>query len=153
MASRSPCVDYDAIASLYDSQPYRARAVDREFSAFVEQRARSDELSVLDVGCGTGNQLVANRAAAPHAKLVGIDRSLGMLRQAWRKAPNIAWVRADAAAIPFPNHSFDFINSQYAFHHVETKARMLREAFRVLRPNGRCSAEHVSAGSLGLAIL
>jgi len=130
-------VDYDAVASLYDSQPYRVRAVDRELLEFVEQRARSDGLSVLDVGCGTGNQLIANRRAVPHAKLVGLDRSLGMLRQAWPKASDIAWVRADAAALPFPDRSFDFINWQDAFHHFEAKASMLRDVFRVLRPTGR----------------
>src|SRR5215467_11379824 len=137
MGNRSPRADYDAIAALYDLQPHRAKAVDREFLDFVRQHAGSDGLSVLDVGCGTGNQLVANRSAALRANLVGLDRSLGMLRQAWPKAADIAWVRADAAAMPFDDRSFDYISSQFAFHHVEGKASMLREVLRVLRPAGR----------------
>jgi SAM-dependent methyltransferase len=137
MANRSPRVDYDIVAPLYDSQPYRVREADREFSEFIDQTARREGLSVLDVGCGTGNQLVANHTVAPHAELVGVDRSLGMLRQARPKAPDIVWVRADAAALPFPNRSFDFVSCQYAFHHFAGKASMLREAFRVLRPAGR----------------
>jgi ubiquinone/menaquinone biosynthesis C-methylase UbiE len=137
MANGSRRVDYDAIAALYDSQPYRVRAVDREFLQFAEQRASTVRLSALDVGCGTGNQLVANRSAAPQANLVGLDRSLGMLRQARRKTPDIIWVRGDAAAMPFPDRSFDFISSQFAFHHIEGKASMLHETFRVLRPAGR----------------
>ena len=133
MAKRSRRTDYDAIAALYDSQPYRARAVDRGFLEFAGQRA----CSVLDVGCGTGNQVVANRTAAPHARFVGVDQSLGMLLQARPKASDIALVRADAAALPFAAESFDFIYCQYAFHHFDAKARMLHDVFRVLRPSGR----------------
>jgi SAM-dependent methyltransferase len=137
MTNRSPRVDYDAIAPLYDSGPARARTVDPEFLGFIEQRASLDALSLLDVGCGTGNQLVANSAAAPGARMVGVDRSLGMLGQARRKSRAVAWVQADAATLPFPALSFDFISCQFAFHHFEAKAGMLREAFRVLRPGGR----------------
>ena len=44
MANRSPRVDNDAVASLYDSQPYRARAVDREFSEFANWRMAVDRV-------------------------------------------------------------------------------------------------------------
>jgi SAM-dependent methyltransferase len=57
-----------------------------------------------------------------------------MLRQARLKAPDIAWVRADGAALPFPPVSFDFVCCQFAFHHVEDKAGLLRA---ILRPGGR----------------
>jgi ubiquinone/menaquinone biosynthesis C-methylase UbiE len=137
LASRSSRADYDAVAPLYDSQPYRARAVDPEFLAFIAQRASADALAALDIACGTGNQLVANRTAAPRASLVGIDRSLGMLRQARPKASDIAWIQADAAMLPFPAVSFDFVSCQFAFHHFQAKAGILRDAFRALRPGGR----------------
>jgi SAM-dependent methyltransferase len=137
LADQPSRVDYDAVAPLYDSQPYRAKAVDPEFLAFLAQRASAEALSALDIGCGTGNQLVANRAAMPDARLVGIDRSSGMLRQARPKAPDILWVQADAAILPFPAASFDFIGCQFAFHHIRAKAAMLRDAFRVLRIGGR----------------
>ena len=117
--------DYDAIAPLYDAGPARSKAVDPELLAFIERRASSDVLSILDIGCGTGNQLVANRAAVPHATMVGVDRSLGMLRRARPKSSDIAWVQADAAALPFPALSFDFISCQFAFHHVQACCAML----------------------------
>lgn len=44
MANRSPRVDNDAVASLHDSQPYRARAVDREFSGFANWRMAVDRV-------------------------------------------------------------------------------------------------------------
>jgi SAM-dependent methyltransferase len=129
-------VNYDEIADLYDAQPYRAREADREFLAFAQAHAAAD-LAVLDIGCGTGNQLIANRVAAPHAWYAGLDRSVGMLRQARLKARDIAWVRGDGAVLPFAAGRFDFVCSQFAFHHVEDKAGMLRAVFRVLRPGGR----------------
>ena len=90
-------------------------------------------LTLLDIACGTGNQQIANRGLAPDARFVGLDGSLGMLRQARRKMPDIAWVHGDSAALPFAPGSFDFVSCQYAFHHFRDKAGMLREAFRVLR--------------------
>ena len=136
MTNRSPRADYDAIAPLYDSGPGRGRGVDPELLAFVKQRVSLEALSLLDIGCGTGSQLVANHAAEPNARMVGVDRSVGMLRQACRKSRAVAWVQADAAALPFPALSFDFISCQFAFHHFQAKAGMLRDTFRVLRPGG-----------------
>jgi SAM-dependent methyltransferase len=109
---------------------------------FIQERGSDKalalpELALLDIACGTGNQLIANRATMPDARLVGADRSLGMLDQARKKAPDIAWVQADSAALPFPDDSFDFVGCQFAFHHFRDKAGMLREASRITRPGGR----------------
>ena len=133
----APRVDYDEIAHRYDSQPYRERALDAELSGFVEQRNYGDALVVLDVGCGTGNQLIANRVAAPGGLLVGVDCSHGMLRQARVKAPDLAWVHGDAAALPLASRCTAYVGCQFAFHHFADKAGALREVLRVLRPGGR----------------
>jgi ubiquinone/menaquinone biosynthesis C-methylase UbiE len=133
----SPRVNYDRIAHLYDAQPYRAKSVDPELLAFISQRTSPDSLAILDIGCGTGNQLVANRAVAPDARPVGVDRSFGMLRQAQPKAPEIGWVQADGAMLPFPAQFFHFVTCQHAFHHVRDKPGMLEAVFQALRPGGR----------------
>src|SRR6516165_4290980 len=130
---RSSRVDYDAIAELYDSTPHREKSADPELIAFLAGYGPAASLTLLDIACGTGNQQIANRGLAPDARFVGLDGSLGMLRQARRKMPDIAWVHGDSAALPFAPGSFDFVSCQYAFHHFRDKAGMLREAFRVLR--------------------
>jgi len=130
-------VNYDLIAHLFDKGPYRAKSVDPELLAFIDARRAADPPSVLDIGCGTGSQLVANHSIVPHGRLVGLDRSLGMLRQAQRKSRHIAWVQGDGAMLPFQNKSFDFVTCQHALHHVRDKAGMLGSVFRVLRPGGR----------------
>jgi ubiquinone/menaquinone biosynthesis C-methylase UbiE len=134
---RSSRVDYDLIAELYDSTPHREKSVDPELVDFLAGRTLTVNLRVLDIACGTGNQQIANKTLAPAASFVGLDGSLGMLRQAQRKMPDIPWVQGDCAALPFPSISFDFISCQYAFHHFHDKAGMLREVFRVLRRGGR----------------
>jgi ubiquinone/menaquinone biosynthesis C-methylase UbiE len=133
---RSRRIDYDAIAHLYDAQPHRQKLIDPELLSFVGRHA-SNRLSILDIGCGTGNQLLANRAIAPSAQLVGLDRSLGMLRQAQAKARDIDWLQADSAALPFRAESFDFACCQFAFHHLYNKEATLAEVFRALKRGGR----------------
>jgi len=83
-------------------------------------------MTLFDIACGTGNQQIANRGLTPNAKSVGLDGSLGKLRRARHKMPDIAWVHGDSAALPVASGSFDFVSCQYAFHHFRDKADMLR---------------------------
>jgi ubiquinone/menaquinone biosynthesis C-methylase UbiE len=94
---RSSLVDYDAIPELYDSTPHREKSADPELIAFLAGCGSAASLRLLDIACGTGNQQIANRLA-PDARFVGLDGSLGLLRQARRKMPDIAWVHRDSAA-------------------------------------------------------
>jgi ubiquinone/menaquinone biosynthesis C-methylase UbiE len=134
---RSSRVDYDAIAPLYDSQPHREKSPDPALAAFLAERSALGTALLLDIACGTGNQLVANRAIASSARMVGFDGSLGMLRQARAKSAEIGWVDGDSSALPFASGTFDFASCQYALHHFRDKPGMVREAFRVLQTGGR----------------
>jgi len=141
-------IDYDAIAHLYDEQPYRAKTVDPEFAQYIAGRTFDEPPTVLDVACGTGSQLIANRGVVPGARLIGLDRSFGMLARARAKAEEICWVQADGGEFPFRDAAFDFVGCQFGFHHLPDKPAMLAEALRVLRPGGRfvmrnlCPQEH-----------
>ena len=132
-------VQYDEIAHLYDAQPYREKKVDPHLLAFLRQQPAGTPSSpaILDLCCGTGNQLVANRSLLPQARLVGLDLSYEMLAQATRKAQDILWVQADSSRPPFLDQRFDFISNQFAFHHVRDKEAMLTAMFRLLRPGGQ----------------
>lgn len=93
-------------------------------------------LRLLDIGCGSGNQLVANLPQAPDGCLVGVDRYYGMLRQARPNSDAIRWIQADGAGLPLHDATFGLITNQYSFHHVADKPSMLREVFRVLERSG-----------------
>lgn len=127
-------VNYDDIAHLYDTQPYRDKQPDAALLTWHRDRPVSD---ILDMCCGTGNQLIANRAHLPGAVMVGLDASHGMLRQARGKASDIAWVHADSTHPPLADHSFDYISHQFAFHHIADKPAAAHAMFRLLRPGGR----------------
>ncbi len=130
-------VNYDAIADAYDAHPFRKKEVDPDLLAFLKERPGTGPLSILDIGCGTGNQLVADRAHTPSARLIGLDRFRGMLRQAQKKSRDIRWIQGDGASLPFKDESFDFATSQYSFHHVQDRRSLISEVFRALRPGGR----------------
>jgi len=139
-------VQYDQVAHLYDAQPYRHKKVDPQVLAFLYEYPTVDgvRLALLDLGCGTGNQLIANRSALPQARLVGLDLSYGMLMQARRKSQDILWVQADSSYPPFSEACFDVITNQYAFHHVRDKQAMLTAAWRLLRAGGRLVLSNIA---------
>jgi SAM-dependent methyltransferase len=90
---------------------------------------------VLDVACGTG--AVARRASASDATVVGVDLNDGMLALARQLAPSARFVPGDAAALPFPAHSFDLVYCQQGLQFMADPAAALRSMFQVLRPGGR----------------
>jgi SAM-dependent methyltransferase len=129
-------IDYDAIAHLYDDRR-RDHDVDPHLVAFVATRGGDERLRVVDVGCGTGKQLAADRARFPRMTLVGVDRSAGMLQVARRRAEDVSWVQGDAQTLPLATASVDYATNQFSYPHISDKRRFAAEVFRVLRPGGR----------------
>lgn len=97
---------------------------------------------VLDVGCGTG---IVARTVAPlvgeQGSVTGLDINDDMLAVARRVTatarPPVDWRQGDAAALPFPDGSFDVLFCQYAMAFFPDLAAALREMRRVLAPGGR----------------
>jgi ubiquinone/menaquinone biosynthesis C-methylase UbiE len=131
-----PRVDYDTIADVYDRDAYRARTFDPQLAAYVEERS-PENLRIMDVGCGTGQQLAANRAGLPRATVVGLDRYSGMLRHAKARNTGVHLLQGDGPALPFAGETFDYVSNQYSYHHVGRTDAFVREVFRILRPGGR----------------
>lgn len=113
------------------------------FGALAGEAIRSllDEVNVkrddrvLDVGTGPG--LVAAAAAEQGAEVVGVDFSEAMLAEASRLHPAIEFRAASAEALPFPDSTFDAVVGNFILHHAGRPAKVLEEAFRVLRRDGR----------------
>ena len=100
---------------------------------------------VLDAGCGTG--IVARRAVArvgPQGTVAGLDLNPGMLAVARRVSadvrPPIDWRQGNAAALPFPDASFDVVASHQMLQFASDPGAVLAEMRRVLAPAGRAVA-------------
>jgi len=97
---------------------------------------------VLDVGCGTGNLLLALGRDRSDLVLTGLDpdaRALALAaRKARRKRVAVAWQRGFAQELPHPDGSVDRVFSSLMLHHLDDAAKgaLLAEVRRVLRPDG-----------------
>ena len=91
---------------------------------------------VLDVACGTGEQLHA--LAANSIKVIGIDLSESMLRQCRQANPAATCLLQDGTAMAFQPASFDLVIISFALHETGWPAAvaMLDEMYRVLKPGG-----------------
>jgi ubiquinone/menaquinone biosynthesis C-methylase UbiE len=103
-----------------------------------------------DLSCGTGNY--ALELARRGWQVVGIDRSMPMLRVAARKARSVsrvsALVQADAAALPVRDGSLDLVTLILGLEFMADPSTALREVRRVLRPGGCVVVAVLSAGGL-----
>ena len=136
--------NYDLLAAHYDDNSYRQKEADPLLHRFLAERdLDAAQLVALDMGCGTGNQLVANRQAWPQAHWFGLDLFAGMLRQGIAKTDAVSWVQGDNVLPPFRAASFDYISNQFSFHHVRDKVGMVRGVYGLLRPNGRFSMTNI----------
>ncbi|HEV8247425.1 MAG TPA: methyltransferase domain-containing protein, partial [Polyangiaceae bacterium] len=132
-------VDYDRIGRRYDDETVRQREADPKLIEYLSahESADGEGLAMLDIACGTGIQLLANGKRFPALKMQGLDLSAAMLEAARAKRPDIEWLQGDASKLPFSDASFDYVSSQFCFHHFSDKAAVLAEIERVLRPGGR----------------
>ena len=99
---------------------------------------------VLDVGCGTGSLcILAKKQVGEDGKVVGVDLSSEMVKQARKKAQkynlDIHLTEGSIDRLEFPNDYFDVAISTWMFHHlpVEVKKAGLKEIYRVLKRGGR----------------
>jgi ubiquinone/menaquinone biosynthesis C-methylase UbiE len=96
----------------------------------------------LDAGCGPG-QIALKVAARSGGKVIGIDLSAPMLRQAQGEAGarrlrhRVFFVQASASALPFKPKSFDLVYSNSVLHHLPAPGSFFREAAAVLKTSGR----------------
>jgi len=93
--------------------------------------------TMLDVACGTGLVAdLATRIVGPGGRVVGLDRSPGMLREAVGRGHLHLAVRGTAEHLPFDDDSFDFLCLGFALRHLSDLRATFGEFRRVLRPGG-----------------
>jgi len=130
------------------NDPYRKLAVhyDRFVGPFthalrhigMEMVPVKPGMKVLEVGCGTGTNLVSYRQAG--CPVYGIDRSPSMVEIARAKLGEGVDIQlGDASSIPYQGDFFDLVIAMFSFHEMPAEVRplVMGEMIRVTKQGGR----------------
>jgi len=119
-----------------------ARAAERLCRRLLGAAGVHDGQDILDAGCGLGGTLATVNETLGSVRLQGIniderqvDRARATVRP--RAGNEIGFVHGDACHLPFDDESFDRVLAVECIFNFPSRARFLREAWRVLRPGGR----------------
>ncbi len=108
----------------------------------VKQVASKNPESILDIATGTGDLALQFAEKTSASRIVGLDLSEGMLREARKKvegtniSENVEFIQGDSEALPFENNTFDVISVSFGIRNFENLEKGLSEILRVLKQNG-----------------
>lgn len=94
--------------------------------------------TVVEIGCGTGNYIIAIAQELPSYTYRGFDLSEGMLKEARTRSQTVEFTRGNAdVRFPYPDQSCELAFCVDVIHHVTDLNAFFQEVFRMLKSGGR----------------
>jgi phosphatidylethanolamine/phosphatidyl-N-methylethanolamine N-methyltransferase len=129
---------YDIHSVFYDAT--FGRLVRRRIERAINHMNIAEDDLVLDLGIGTGQSL--NFYPPDRGRIIGVDLSAGMLREARKKIREHGLERAvvfqaNALELPFGDSTFDHVFLSHVISVVSDPVRLVQEAQRVAKPGAR----------------
>jgi ubiquinone/menaquinone biosynthesis C-methylase UbiE len=151
-----PVFDFDDVFDedyLYFYEPRLNEATEGDVETIWRLLELEPGMDLLDLACGHGR--IANRLAERGARVVGLDATPLFLDRARKEATargvEVEYVEGDIRSLPWEDSSFDRVLSwftSFGYFDDEGNRRVLREARRVLRPEGSLLIENNNLAGL-----
>lgn len=137
---------WNSIAGWYDMNLSKPNL--KFYSAMIPFLDITPESTILETACGSGHGLKMLLKIASQSRVVGTDLTEGMLEIArGHLGDNVNLQIADNEDLKFEDNSFSHYISSLSLHIVPNPAKMLSEAYRVLKPGGQLAVSVVGEGS------
>ena len=132
---------FDARLQGYDEHQLTCIESAQEFYPYTASLLPQEaNVSVLDLGCGTGLELSYYFEMVPSAIVTGIDLAPGMLQALREKFPGkaLTLIQGSYFDVPFPEHTYDAAVSVESLHHFtkEEKMPLYARLRKALKPEG-----------------
>lgn len=134
---------FDAHAHGWEERNYSPEKLLR-LERLLARAELAEGAALLDAGCGQGVLLpFLRRRIGERGRLIALDVSAAMLRDAAQRHPHVWALHADVEAIPLLDGYVDAVLCFSAFPHFNDKEAAAREFYRVLKPGGAAYVLHI----------
>jgi len=125
--------DFKISATLktFQKQPYLLKNIVFFIDKLLKERER-----MCDLGCGFGFVPFMFGELLGFREVYGVDINENRLRKAEKRLYKVFTVNLEVDPLPFPENHFDLITSFGVFEHLRFFDNPVREAYRVLKPDG-----------------
>ncbi|NIP40463.1 MAG: methyltransferase domain-containing protein [Candidatus Aenigmarchaeota archaeon] len=136
---------FDDLAKKYDKKAWgveNAPWVKWGWRVIRKEVGRARNSLIVDLGTGTGNVILELLKTTRDSEFIGVDISRGMIKEARKKfkkmgLKNVKLMVSHLDRLKLPENSVDFFVSGGAFHHIKNKEKVIRNLFRMLKPEGK----------------